>query len=190
MASASFRISLALGETGGAAFVRLHFVLARVLRLKVGRFPGAGLGSEATAKFLKLAFAVTGMTFSLATCRVNLDEGFVFGGLRRRRGLWDRFTVLNCETFCCLQGVRPPAPVNNSRIPGYSAGGNKIVSVQVSNVRTFLSRPCRDDLWRRPNNYPVFSDITNNSGPRVHVLTVPIRRGCDIVSRFVRPVRT
>ena len=92
MASASFRISLALGETGGAAFVRLHFVPARALRVKVRRFPGAGLGSEATAKFLKLGFAVAGMTFSLATCRVNLDLGFVFDGLRSRRGLWHRFS--------------------------------------------------------------------------------------------------
>jgi len=74
MASASFNLSLALGKTGGAAFVRLHSVLGRVSRLKLRRFSGVGLGSEATAKFLKLTFAITGMTSSLATCRVNLDE--------------------------------------------------------------------------------------------------------------------
>jgi hypothetical protein len=90
MASASFKLSLALGETGGAAFVRLHSVLWRVSRLKLRRFSGVGLGSEATAKFLKLAFAITGMTSSLATGRVNLDECFVFSDLRRRRGLLDR----------------------------------------------------------------------------------------------------
>ena len=141
MASASFRISLALGETGGAAFVRLHCVLARVSHLALRRFLGTGLGSEATDKSVKLAFAVTGMTFSLATCRVNLDECFVCGALP----VGQVQSVLNCETFCCLQGVRPRAPVDNSRMPGYSAGGNKIVIVSVSNVRTFLSRPCRDD---------------------------------------------
>ena len=125
MASASFRISLALGETGGAAFVRLHCVLARESHLTLRRFPGTGLGSEATDKFLKLAFAVTGMTFSLVTCRVNLDECLVFGGLRRRRGLWDRFNRSELRDILFLQGVRPRAPVDNSRIPGYSAGGIK-----------------------------------------------------------------
>jgi hypothetical protein len=74
MASASFKLSLALGETGGAAFVTLHSVLERLSRLKLRRFSGVGLGSEAIAKSLNLAFAITGMTFSLATRRVNLDE--------------------------------------------------------------------------------------------------------------------
>src|SRR6266481_5070463 len=82
MASASFRLSPALGETGGAAFVRLHSVRGRVSRLKLRRFSGVDLSSEATAKFLNLAFAVTGMTSSLATRRVNLHECFVFGDLR------------------------------------------------------------------------------------------------------------
>jgi hypothetical protein len=74
MASASFRLSLALDETRGAAFVRLHSVLGRVSFLKLRRFSAVDLGSEATAKFLNLAFAVTGMTSSLATRRVNLDD--------------------------------------------------------------------------------------------------------------------
>ena len=91
MASASFKSSLALGDTGGVAFVRLHCVLGRVSRLKLRRFSGVGLGSEATAKSLKLAFAVTGMTSSLATRRVNHGEYFAFTDLRRRRGLRDRF---------------------------------------------------------------------------------------------------
>ena len=111
MASASFRISLALGETGDAAFVRLHFVLARVLRLKVRRFPGAGLGSEATAKSLNLAFAVTGITFSLATRRVNLDEYFIFGELRRRCGLWGRLLTSLLASQAFLFG----RPVDNGQ---------------------------------------------------------------------------
>ena len=84
MASASFKLSLALGETGGAGFAALHSVSGRLSSLKLRRFSAVGLGSEATAKFLNLAFAVTGMTSSLATRRVNLDECFVFGDLRRR----------------------------------------------------------------------------------------------------------
>src|SRR5258707_2227549 len=90
MASASFKLSLALGETGGAGFGALHSVSERRSSLKLRRFSAAGLGSEATAKFLNLALAVTGMTSSLATRRVNLDECFVFGDLRRRCALWGR----------------------------------------------------------------------------------------------------
>jgi hypothetical protein len=65
MASASLNLSHAPGETGGAAFRTLHFVLGRVSRLKLRRFSavGVGLDREPTAGFLNLAFAVTGMTF-------------------------------------------------------------------------------------------------------------------------------
>jgi hypothetical protein len=91
MVSAPSKSLLALGDTGGVAFVRWHCVLGRISRLKLRRFSGVGLGGETTAKSLKPAFAVTGMTSSLATRRVNHGEYFVFTGLRRRRDLWDRF---------------------------------------------------------------------------------------------------
>src|SRR6266404_1011685 len=92
MASVSFNSSLASGEIDGAALGTLHSVLGRVSRLKLRRFSGVGvgLGSEATPRFLNLAFAVTGMTFSLATSRVNLNECFVFGKFCRRCALRDR----------------------------------------------------------------------------------------------------
>src|SRR5258705_11419406 len=111
MASASFKLSLALGETGGAGFAALHSVSERRSSLKLRRFSGVGLGSEATAKFLNLAFAVTGMTFSLATRRVNLDECFVFGGLRRRFALWGRLLTSLLASQAFLFG----RPVDNGQ---------------------------------------------------------------------------
>jgi hypothetical protein len=76
MASASLNLSHAPGKAGGAAFGTLHSVFRRVSRLQLRRFSGPeiGLDSEATRRFLNLALAVTGMTSSLASRRVNLDE--------------------------------------------------------------------------------------------------------------------
>jgi hypothetical protein len=124
MASASFKLSLALGETGGAAFVTLHTVLGRLSRLKLRRFSGVGLGSEATAKSLNLGFAVTGMTFSLATRRVNLDEYFIFGDLRRRCGLWGRLLTSLLASQAFLFG-RPVERVPPSRQSGQCKSGHR-----------------------------------------------------------------
>jgi hypothetical protein len=110
MASASFKRSLVLGETGGGAFIPLHSVLGRVSRLMLCRFSRAGLASEATSKFLNLAFAVAGMTSSLATLRVNLNECFVFTDLGPRGGLWGHLST----SFLAFQGLLC-GPVNQSQ---------------------------------------------------------------------------
>jgi hypothetical protein len=113
MASASFQLSLALGETGDAAFVTLHSVLGRLSRLKLRPFSGVGLGSEATAKSPNLAFAVTGMTFSLATRRVNLDEYFIFGDpATQTRPVRQAF-----DKLACLPGVSVWASSRQRSVP-------------------------------------------------------------------------
>src|ERR1700746_522399 len=107
MASASLNSEVTPGEIGGAASGTLRCVFTRESRLKFRRFSGTGvvLGSEATPRFLNLALAVTGMTSSLATRRVNLDECFVFGNLRRGpgRGLWDGLLT----SFLASQALLP-----------------------------------------------------------------------------------
>src|ERR1700756_2261910 len=119
MASAWFNSLLAPGEIGGAAFGTLHPVFTRVSRLKFRRFAEAAvvLGCEATPRFLKLALAVTGMTSSLATCRVNLDECLVFGNLRRGPGcgLWDGLLT----SFLAPQALLRRRPVDE----GHSQAG-------------------------------------------------------------------
>src|ERR1700676_3233880 len=62
MASASFSLSLAMGETDGAALFEMHSVLGHASEFRLRRFSTAGRGRGGTTIPVHLAFAVTCMT--------------------------------------------------------------------------------------------------------------------------------
>jgi hypothetical protein len=78
MASASLIISLAIVETGGAAFFEMHSVLGRASRFRLRRFSTVGLASDATTIFLNVVFAMTGMTSFLSDPQCGLGWMFCF----------------------------------------------------------------------------------------------------------------
>src|SRR6266849_1464271 len=78
MASASLSLSLAIGETGGAAFFEMHSALGRASQFRLRRFTTVGLVRDATTIFLHLAFAVTCMTSFLSDPQCGLRWKFCF----------------------------------------------------------------------------------------------------------------
>src|SRR6266478_7453156 len=78
MASAWLSLSLAIGETGGAAFFEMLSVLRRASQFRLRRFPTVGLTRDPTTIFLHLALAVTCMTFFLSDPQCGLRWMFCF----------------------------------------------------------------------------------------------------------------
>jgi len=106
MASVSLNFSLVIVETDGAAFFEMLSVLGRGSRFKLRRFSTVGLTMDPTTSVLNLGFAVTGITFSSATRRADLDGCFVFTDLRCGRGLWRHFLVGFLAPHVLLFGCR------------------------------------------------------------------------------------
>src|SRR5690348_6338152 len=88
---ASFGLSHATGEAGGAAFLTMHLWLGRASRLGLRRFATLDLARESTTSFVNLVLARTGMALSLATRSVDCDGSFVYADLRCRGGRWRGF---------------------------------------------------------------------------------------------------
>jgi hypothetical protein len=91
MTAPSLRLSLAIEETGGAAFFEIVSVPGRVLKTRLRRLPRVHFAEDPTASFVHLAVAVIGMTFVL-----------------------NRSNRFDYEISHCLQRVRPCLLLNNS----------------------------------------------------------------------------
>src|ERR1700751_4573136 len=91
MAWASFSLSHAKGEAGGAAFRMMHSLLGRASRFGLRRFATLDLARESTTSFVNLVLARTGMALSLATRGADCDGSFVYTDLRCRGGRWRGF---------------------------------------------------------------------------------------------------
>src|ERR1700680_836197 len=78
MASASITLSVAIVETGGAAFFEMHSLLERASQFRLRRFSTVGRARDRTTIFLHLAFAVTCMISFLSDRQCGLRWMFCF----------------------------------------------------------------------------------------------------------------
>src|SRR5258708_26325854 len=97
MASASLSLSLAIGETGGAAFFEMHSVLGRASQFRRRRLSTACLARDPITCFLHSTFAVTCMTSFLSDPQSGLRWMFCFHGpAMQARSVAPSFDGLPC----------------------------------------------------------------------------------------------
>src|SRR5713101_7540976 len=107
MASASLTLSPAVGETGGAAFFKMHFVLGRASQFRLRRFSTVGLARDEATVCPHLTVAVICMTFFLSDPQCELRWKFCFHcPATQARSLAPSFVGLPCvpRAFAWVSG--------------------------------------------------------------------------------------